>query len=58
MNIVAMVSLATMASVILYITNIENLIVVNKKIDGNSNSSSQTWYRSTGSTSRLSLWLV
>lgn len=31
MNIVAMVSLATMVNVILRITNIENLIVVNKK---------------------------
>jgi hypothetical protein len=32
MNIVAMVSLATMASVIIRITNIENLIVVTEKI--------------------------
>jgi len=40
MNIVAMVSLLTMVSVIIRISNIENLIVVKEKVDGNSNSSS------------------
>ncbi len=42
MNIVVMVSLATMASVIIRITKLieESLIVVKERIDGNSNSSS------------------